>query len=318
MDPKPRSKFSAIAEILVSDYNIDKEIEEGLKRSEEMLRKQKITRAGLLIVGLMVLIIGFTLVASGAFNSRPKTILSPPAPVLSPLPVTMLAQSKTLIPTLVATATERKVPTITSIPPTATIPAPDKSLEYFTDVQVTYFDNFENPNRGGWWLDGGKITNGLLEVQGKNWSGVGRDVERTFSEGEGVILDFTYSKGSTFEMLFAHGVWQTDPYKRFGVYVSGGSAQANLFQGKNGLGFNNLHGNFSPKPDTAYCVLMAVLPDGEFLGLIWNPSDPSKTISYREKMGKTWANLNWTFGMGSDGGMIKFDNYKEIEFTGVK
>ncbi len=80
----------------------------------------------------------------------------------------------------------------------------------------------------------------------------------------------------------------------------------------------NLSGNFYPIPDTTYSLLMALLPDGEFLGVIWDPSTPTNTIFYRENIGKNWANLTWRFAIGADKGTILFDNYREITFDSVK
>lgn len=239
-------------------------------------------------------------------TSTPVPSTSTPIPTYTTVPTT--------IPTLPPTRTPK--PTRTPVPPTATIPAPDKVLEYLNDVQITYNDSFDNPLGKGWWLGNGRIKNGVLEFDGKNWNGLVREQE--FQANQGIVLDFTYTRGSVFELYMSSGDWQTDPYKRFGVYLSGGSAQANLWQGKNGLGFNNLLGNLILQPDKTYSILMAILPDGEFLGVIWDPSEQSKSIYYREKISEKWANIRWTFSMGADRGTILFDNFREISFSGAK
>jgi hypothetical protein len=263
------------------------------------------------------LFLTFVFITVLASACAPAPTLPPTSvpPTFTPLP------TETLVPTNTPVPTNTSVPTKTPISPTATVPAPEKSLEYLNNVQVVYNDTFDNTTvsgwGNGWWLDGGKIQNDVLEVIGKNWNAVGRDVQRTYKEGEGIILDFTYNKGSVFEFFFAHGDWGTDPLRRFGIYISGGSAQADLWQGKNGLGFNNLHGNLTLKADIKYSLLIAVLPDSEFLGVIWSPSDPSKTLVYHEKLGKSWVNLTYTFTIGADKGTILFDNFKEIKFDSV-
>ena len=61
--------------------------------------------------------------------------------------------------------------------------------------------------------------------------------------------------------------------------------KANLWLGQNGLGFNNLHGNFQLKPDTWYSLLMAVDEGGEFLSVIWDPQDTTHFFSYHETAG---------------------------------
>jgi len=272
------------------------------------------------IVGIVLVgITGFVciLTASGILAPfmRPSSPIQP-APTNQPIPTSAQQAS---VPLVLPTATEPPIPTATPIPPTATIPAPDKSLEYLTGVQVVYVDTFNDPSGNGWWLGNvGKIQNGVLEIHGNNWNAVGRDVSRTFGEDEGVIYDFTFTKGSVFETFFAHGDWYTDPYQRFGIYITGANAQADLFQGKNGIGFTTLNGNFALKPDTTYSLLMAVLPNGEFLAVIWDPANPSKTIYYRETIGKKWANQAWTFTFGANIGTIQMENYREIKFDGTK
>jgi hypothetical protein len=243
-------------------------------------------------------------------------VATPVPPTLKPLPSQTPVPTETLVPTNTTIPTYTLAPTLT---PTATVPAPDKVMEYLNGVQVTYFDTFNDPKSLAWWLGSGEIKNGVLVAFGNsNWNGVGRDVDRKFREREGLIIDFTFTKGSVFEMILDYGDWQTDPYRRFGAYVMDGSAKADLFQGVNGLGFNNLDGNFGPRPDTNYSILMAVLPGGEFLAVIWNPADPSQTIYYREKVGAKWADLTWKFTIGANSGTIQFDNYREIKFDAAK
>ena len=244
-------------------------------------------------------------------------LLSGCAPASTPFPPTLSPfPTHTPLPTLTPIPTDTPKPTKTPMPPTATIQAPDKILEFLNGVQVVYFDTFDNPARGGWLFDAGKVKDGILEVIGKNWNGLFRD--RNFNDNQGIVIDFSYTKGSVFEMYVASGDWYTDPYKRFGIYVGNNNARVNEWAGTNGLGGANLSGNFVPKPDTTYSLLIALLPDGKFLGVIWDPSDPSKTIYYREDMGKYWSNLTWKFALSADSGTILFDNYREITFDSVK
>jgi hypothetical protein len=197
----------------------------------------------------------------------------------------------------------------------ANIPAPDKILEYLNGVQLDYIETFDNASVSGWWSETASVKDGVYEILGKNWNGISRD--QIFKEGTGVIVDFTYTQGSVFTMFMDSGDWDTEPYKRFGIQIEAG-ARVDMWAGKNGIGGANLSGNFIPRPNTTYSLMLAILPDGEFLAVIWDPSDPSKTISYREKIGETWANLDWAFRIGANSGTISFDNYKEIKFDGVK
>src|SRR6266496_792069 len=233
-----------------------------------------------------------------------------PAPTSVPSTSTPL-QTDTPVPTNTSVPTNTPVPTKIPIPPTATIQAPDKTLEYLNGVQVVDIDTFDLvTDKWSSGLISGGISNGVLNVIGKDQNGISRN--RGFNDNQGIIIDFTYTKGSVFEMYVARGDWNTDPYKRFGIYLGNNSAAVNVWAGKNQLGGPKLSGNFSPKPDTTYSLLMALLPDGEFLAVIWNPSDPTKTIYYREKLGKNWSNLTWNFVLQANGGSIVFDNYREI------
>lgn len=243
-------------------------------------------------------------------------LLSGCAPALTPVPPTstplpLPTDTETPLPT------KTPVPTKTPIPPTATIQAPDKTLEYLNGVQVVNIDTFDLvTNKWGSGLFSGGISNGVLNVIGKDWNGIGRN--RNFNENQGIIIDFTYTKGSVFEMFFDSGDWDTDTYKRFGIYIENNHARVNVWAGSNALGGAILSGNFSPKPDTNYTLLMSLLPNGEFLGVIWDPSDSTKTIFYREKIGKNWSKLTWRFSIGADKGTIVFDNFREITFDSVK
>ena len=241
-------------------------------------------------------------------------LLSGCAPASTPVPPT---STPLPLPTDTPLPTKTPVPTKTPIPPTATIQAPDKTLEYLNGVQVVNIDTFDLvSDKWGSGLISGGISNGVLNVIGKDWNGIVRD--RDINDNQGIIIDFTYTKGSVFEMYIGRGDWYTDEYKRFGIYVENNHARVNVWAGKNGLGGANLSGNFSPKPDTTYSLLMALLPDGEFLGVIWDPSVSTKTIFYREKIGKNWSDLTWRFAIGADKGTIVFDNYREIKFESVK
>jgi hypothetical protein len=235
----------------------------------------------------------------------------------APVPTPSIMPTSTSLPTATPLPTNTPIPTKTLIPPTATIQAPDKASEYLNGVQVTSIDNFDvdTPKWGSGLYSGG-IKNGVLEVIGKDWNGIGR--EKKFHDNQGIIVDFTYTRGSVFEMYVDNGDSDTDSYKRFGIYMDNNYAIVNVFAGNNGLGGANLLGNFSPKPDTTYSMLMALLPDGEFLGVIWDPSDSTHTIYYREKIGKNWSDLTWKFSIGADKGTIVFDNFREITFDSAK
>lgn len=223
-------------------------------------------------------------------------------------------QSGVAQPTITPQPTQIPVPTQTAVPE---VPAPEKSMEYLNNIKVTRLDTFDSTTTStGWGFDAGKITNGVLEVIGKNWNGLNRT--NKMIENQGIIVDFTYSKGSIFEIFYDVGDFMTDPYKRFGINVNGKNVTRNVFSGKKTAGREKVTKNFTLEPDKSYTLMLAILENGEFLGVIWDPADPSKTITYREAFGKEWADIQWTLRIGANYGTILFDNYQEIVFSGVK
>lgn len=211
------------------------------------------------------------------------------------------------------TATNTPKPTQTPIPPTPTVAPPSMLLEYLDDVVVTNTDDFSSNT--GWDLWAGKIFGGMLEIEGKDWNGLGK--KGKFPEGTGIVINFKYDKDAEFEVYYDYGAWQTDAYRRFGIYYWNGSPKANLWLGSRGLGFNNLHGNLKARSDTWYTLLMATDIDGEFLAVIWNPENPERTAIYHEKNEK-WAGYDWDLRIGANKGTIVFDDFMEIEFSAIK
>lgn len=220
------------------------------------------------------------------------------------------------------TPVEKISPTSTNIPntpvpiPTSTIPALENPLQSLNDMQVVDNDTFDNPLKEKWNVANGVLKDSILEIVGNgNWDGV--SLRKALEEGEGVVIDFSYTDNSLFEMFFEYGDWDTDPYRRFGIYIGENNVEMNEYAGKDDLGGENLTENFKLQPETNYSLVMAILPDGEFLVAIWNPSDPLTTIYHREKKDDTWTKLTWGLWIQADSGTIHFDNFKEIKFSGA-
>jgi hypothetical protein len=203
-------------------------------------------------------------------------------------------------------------PTATPIPPTPTIVPPAVLTEYLENVRITSVDTFDTGD--DWNLSAGRLTDGALELIGKNWNSVTH--KGTFTEGTGILVNFKYTQGADFELYFENGQWQTDFYKRFGVYLTLGYATSNRWNGKNSTG-NYLRGNFYPAPDTLYSLLMVLGKNGDFFAIMWDPSNPKKIIYDRQKI-ETWKGLFWTFHMGADKGTILFDDFIRMEFDKLK
>lgn len=229
-----------------------------------------------------------------------------PTPAPTPIPPTHT-------PTLEPTATSTPTPTKTPIPPTPTVAPPEILLKYLDNVSITSTDDFSSST--GWDLWAGKISDGVLEIVGKDWNGLGK--KGVFPEGTGIVINFKYEKGSEFEVYYDYGSWQTDAYRRFGIYYWAASPKANLWLGKRGLGFNNLHGNLKSRSETWYTLLMVTDIDGEFLAVIWDPENPERTAVYNERNDK-WAGYNWNLRIGANKGTIIFDDFMEVKFSGIK
>lgn len=230
-----------------------------------------------------------------------------------PAPIPPTATATIVPPTDTPVPTNTPKPTSTPIPPTPTVIPPAILIEHFENVHITKVDAFDNGN--DWELWAGKVSNGAFEIVGNNWNAISR--KRVFLEGSGILVNFKYTKGAEFELLFEKGDWQTEPYRRFGVYLVTDYAQSNLWEGKNALGFNYLRGNFYLVPDTWYSLLMALGKNGEFFAIIWDPSNPEKFISDRRKI-EEWSGITWRFNMGANKGTILFDDFMEIEFDNIK
>lgn len=231
-----------------------------------------------------------------------------------------LLPTYTVVPMNTLTATREPLPTKTPASPTATIPAPDKALEYFNDVKVVSINTFDKQlSIHDWHFDrdtGIRTANGVLEIPGKDWTAI--SARQQFKEGQGVVLDFTYTKGAIFEIFVSYGLPDASDYKAFCIYFEKNLGKTNVWAAKNSLGGETIPGDLVLQPDTNYSLIMAVIPDGEFLTTIWEPSDPSKVKYYHEKIGKNWSNLIWDFGIGVKTGTVLVDNYRGIEFHSIK
>jgi hypothetical protein len=222
-----------------------------------------------------------------------------PQPTITPLPAN--------------TPTPR--PTLAPVIPTPTIPPPAVLTKYLGNVHIVKVDPFDDPSG---WNAGNEISNGVLQLVGEGgdvWYGLSRNA--LFREGDGVVINFKFTRGGLFEMYLENGAWNTDPYKRFGVYAGRGHSGANLFTGKEARGSSPLPGNLYLNSNTWYSLFMVIGKEGDFLALIWDPSKPEKSLRYREVI-KNWKGLNWQFHIQVNEGIITFDDFEEIEFDGIK
>lgn len=213
-----------------------------------------------------------------------------------------------------ATFTQKPTSRKTIIIASPTIAPPIIVFDYLDDVVVMEFDAFDTSS--GWHMHTGRIQNNVLEIKGRDWNAVSR--KGTFSEGEGVVLDFMFEAQTVFEVLFQHGTWDTDPYRRLGMICDSGIPKTNLFLGKNALGFNNIHGNFRLSDNVWYTLLMVIDENGEFLALINDIDNPANYYRYHEKAGEKWSGYSWDLSIGANTGTVYINNFYKINFSGIK
>ncbi|MFT3893481.1 MAG: toll/interleukin-1 receptor domain-containing protein [Anaerolineales bacterium] len=208
-------------------------------------------------------------------------------------------------------------PTI-EIPTEATTePAPDILSQFLDDVEITHVDTFDDPSGPGWKIDNGEITNGMLEIPGDPKNYYGAKAAKTFTVGEGVVIDFNYPGDVGFEIYLKNGDYNSPNYKRFGIFVSTDVIYNNTMIGKDKIG-NSFEGNLEIQPGVPYSVFIAMLPNAEFLQVMWNTDDPSQFTVSRESMDSSWSSVDMSLYIGNGEGIAYVDNYREIRFSGAK
>jgi hypothetical protein len=202
----------------------------------------------------------------------------------------------------------------TPIPPTPTIAPPEALAIYLEGAVVESQDSFDRPGDPprGWEGDTGEIADGVLRVDGLgNWNGIAKTGQ--YSTGDAFLFKFKYSPDALLEMYIDSGQWATDSYRRFGIYVER-YPTANTWIADNYF-TGNLIGNYRPKPDTWYYVLIAIGPEADFLAVMWEPAEPANAVRYEEHLGDEWADLNWRFAFGADRGSASYDDFTELRFA---
>ena len=270
---------------------------------------QKPSRAWILAAGgvLAVCLLGAGILWVGSRLVQPMPASEPPQP-FSATATTPVPQSTDADPVPPSSAE------------TASLPAPGEApgipSNYLNDVEVVRVDSFDDPQAGGWDLQIGQVEGGVLEIPGnENYDGAFR--LREFSAGEGAMIDFQFEPGSVFEIFLDRGEYSSEDYARIGAYIEGGQAFVNgRAQGTNIEG--TFTGSLTLEADTTYSYLIAVLDDGEFLQVIWDSSNPSQTLSFRDRFDPSWSRLGLTFFVQAGAGQIRFDNFREIGFGGAK
>ncbi|NJC98460.1 MAG: hypothetical protein C3F07_19960 [Anaerolineales bacterium] len=234
------------------------------------------------------------------------------------IPITGSASTASPFTTDVPTKESSSISTNTAFPTSSNLSAPeiDVASEFLNDVRVVNLDTFDDPGGDGWGFQIGDINDGVLEIIGnENWDGVWR--KREFLAGEGVITDFSFSESPTFTIHLNYGGYDTDQYRRFGIYFENGFPMVDGYEGREFV-WGDFSGNLNFEPGMTYSILIAVLPGGELLEVTWDLSNPASRLEYRKSFGEDQAGLAWTFLIQAVNGILYIDNFREIQFGGLK
>ncbi len=248
----------------------------------------------------------FLLVSACASPSTPI----PEAELLEMEPAT---GESTSTPTFLPVSTQTPNPTPTPFP---TLAAPDLLSTFASNVSIDYFDPLIR-NIG--WGIGCEcyFEGGTLLVGGRNWNGTSYD-RAAFQEGQGVVMDFEFSEDAVSSIVFdVDEEFGSREYRSFGIYILNKGIHANLWAGQQ-LFSGRLNGNLTVQPEIQYTFALLIGSDGEFLILVWDPNDPNQYLSSYEKIGTSWSGRTWTFRLGADGGITKFDNFRIVSFDHIK
>lgn len=118
----------------MSIYNIDREMEEGLKRSEELLKRQRIIRLITTMIVIVLAFMGFAAIGGGAYflGSRSSTVPTPEKQIVVVTATPVLSLTASPVPTKTKTPqpTETKI-TVKTVTRTPTLKGPIKISDNF-------------------------------------------------------------------------------------------------------------------------------------------------------------------------------------------
>lgn len=240
-----------------------------------------------------------------------SVILSACVATSTPTPILEPTHTATSAPTVQLTATSTSRPTATPVTPTATVPVPEGLSLFIQGSKIDYYDPFDQNN--GWGIGCSCfVRGGLFTAVGRDWSGASWN-ERQLNEGQGLLLDFSFTTDAEFEVYINVGDFSTAPYRRFGMYIRNDAPYANLWAGNQPFS-GRLLGNLILQPETSYTLAILIGEGGEFSLVVWNPADPSQFVSTHETLGTSWADRVWAFAVGANSGQVEYDNLRFISF----
>lgn len=242
-------------------------------------------------------------------------VLFPPTPPESAATQALIAEPTT--PAM--TATSHSVSTdsvsasaLTGLPPTAAVPVSEVPGQFLNNVQVAKLETFDGSSPENWNIQSGKVEDGAMQIIG-NKNNDGAWYSADFSENQGLLIDFRFSQRSTFLVYLNFGSFGTDQFRRFGMDVDNSTTPITDLYGPGYLS-GGYSGQLSPTPDKTYTLLLAILPNGEVLDVVWDPANPAEMLKFQKQYDDTWAGLPWTLVIQAQKGTVVFDNFRVIEF----
>jgi hypothetical protein len=198
-----------------------------------------------------------------------------------------------------------------------TLQLPDSVDQFLDGARGLNLDSFEPSSEAYWDLGKiGKVSNGMLELIGdeKDINSIGLD--RAILAGEGVLFRTRYTHGAQFTIFIQSGAWGKPSFRRVGI-DGGGKPKEHIWLGSQ---FNGdfLSGDFSPKPDSWYYLLMAIDNRANILIAIWDPENSENQNSYKQEMDEESQGQYWGLGMEVFRGTLQVDDFFVISFESIR
>jgi hypothetical protein len=208
----------------------------------------------------------------------------------------------TMIPTTISTAISPATPVLSAVPTIA-------------GATITFHEKFAgNALSAGW--DIGKsvaVNDGRVTL-------TGHDDYDTFiarsgiTTGEGVLVRFQFAPDSDPYLNIFNGDATNDPNYR-AIIMSPNSAVSWSIVTATGDTFSEL-GKASLAPNNWYYLLYRIGKDGVIHSRLWDQERPDQALWQDERSpAPDWANRTWTFIATAKTGVLKIDQYAELQFA---
>lgn len=196
-------------------------------------------------------------------------------------------------------------------------PIPIEDLSGLPSHQVTYFDSLDTLSSGIWDQPAPEnyylISNGIIRITGRSYWNINLNRERGFNEGEAVLFQISFDQRTQFNASFASQTWNTDNYRRWGIYIFGDYAfTTSIFEGKASISDREIGTNLMFAPGRWYTVYMGIGDIGEFTTIIWDSENPTIQAEFSQAYGSGWDNLYWKFSFQGNSGNLYLSDYYEL------